>query len=190
MPDSATPKPNALIDLFLELQTLDQVPRSGFSLRGIGKPESVSEHSFHVVFLAWSLVSEEDLDRDRVVELALLHDLAEVRTGDLPRSAAHYLPKGAKRAAESAIARDLLAPLGHKTMDAFTEYQAKATPEARFVGACDRLQLLLKTQVYEDWGALGLGEFWGHLEDLEASEFATIRRLASELAARHQGSDR
>ncbi len=186
-PPQTPPHDNTLLDLFLELQSLDRVPRSGYNLRGITQPESVSEHVFHITFMAWALSAEEDsLNRLRVLELALIHDLAEVRTGDLPRSAAPYLPKGAKRSAESLIARELLAPLGEKGVARFAEYQDKDSPEARFVGACDRLQLLVKTQVYEEWGARGLGEFWGHLEELEASEFESIRHATRALKERRQ----
>jgi putative hydrolase of HD superfamily len=177
-----------LLGLLLELQSLDRVPRSGYNLRGVSPPESVSEHLFHVAFMAWTLAAEESqLDRLRVVELALVHDLAEVRSGDLPRSIAHYLPPGAKKETEKAIASDLLAPLGAKGPELFAEYQAKTSPEARFVGACDRLQLLVKTQVYEEWGSRGLDEFWQHLEELVGSEFASIRQTARQLRHRRQG---
>lgn len=176
-----------LLELLLELQSLDRVPRSGYNLRGVNPPESVSEHLFHVVFIAWSLVAKEShLDRLRVLELALVHDLAEVRSGDLPRSIAHYLPPGAKKETERAIAGDLLAPLGARGPELFAEYQAKGSPEARFVGACDRLQLLVKTQVYEEWGSRGLDEFWQHLEELVDSEFASIRQAARQLHDRRR----
>ena len=139
-----------LLDLLRELQTLDRVPRSGYSLRGVADPESVSEHTFHVTFLAWALADRErDLDRNRVLELALVHDLAEVRTGDLPRPAAAYLPEGAKATAEGAVARELLAPLDPSASELFDEYLSKGSREARFVSACDKLQLLIKASIYE-----------------------------------------
>ena len=176
---------HSLLDLLSELQALDRVPRSGYSLRGVAEPESVSEHSFHTSFLAWALAAEEpELDRLRVVELALVHDLAEVRTGDLPRTAARYLPAGAKATAELAAARELLAPLGDRAADLFAEYQAGETPAARFVGACDKLQLLIKAATYERWGARGLDEFWTHLEGFGDGGFASISRVLEELRAR------
>ncbi len=175
----------SLLDLFFELQALDRVPRAGYSLRGVAEPESVSEHAFHTAFLAWALAAEEpELDRARVVELALVHDLAEVRTGDLPRTAARYLPDGAKAAAERVAAGDLLAPLGEDAARCLAEYQAGETGEARFVATCDKLQLLIKAAVYESWGARGLGEFWTNLEGLTGGGFASIERVLEELKAR------
>jgi putative hydrolase of HD superfamily len=177
----------SLLDLLLELQTLDRVPRSGYSLRGISEPESVSEHSFHLAFLVWALAAEVPaLDRPRAVELALIHDLAEVRTGDLPRSAAHYYPDGAKATAEAAVAAELLAPAGERAAGLFAEYQRRDTREARFVSACDKLQLLIKAFVYESWGAGGLDEFWRWGEDFPDGGFEVVGRIARELTARRR----
>ena len=178
---------HGLLDLLCELQTLDRVPRTGYSLRGVAEPESVSEHSFHTVFLVWALAAEEPgLDRLRAVEVALVHDLAEVRTGDLPRTAARYLPAGAKGAAETAAAADLLAPLGGRAVELFAEYRAGETPEARFVAACDKLQLLIKASVYESWGARNLEEFWANLEGFADGSFESIGRVLAELKARRE----
>ncbi len=177
----------SLLDLLLELQALDRVPRTGYSLRGVPEPESVSEHAFHTTFLAWALAAEEpEIDRARVVELALVHDLAEVRTGDLPRTAARYLPDGAKAQAEREVARELLAPLGERVQGLVAEYQAAETREARFVATCDKLQLLIKAKVYETWGAGNLGEFWTNLKDLSGGGFDSIDRVLEELKTRRR----
>ena len=175
-----------LLDALLELQALDRVPRAGYALRGVAEAESVSEHAFHTTFLAWALAAEEpNLDRARVVELALVHDLAEVRTGDLPRTAAHYLPEGAKARAERAATRDLLAPLGERALALVAEYQAAETQEARFVATCDKLQLLIKASVYESWGAGALGGLKVNSEAaLAGTEFESVRRVVEELKAR------
>lgn len=180
----------SLLDLLLELQTLDRVPRSGYFLRGITDPESVSEHTFHLLFLAWSLAQElPDLDRLRVLELALVHDLAEVRTGDLPRTAAAYFPPGAKAAAEQTAAREILAPLGDRATELLAEYQKRETSEARFVSTCDKLQLLIKVAVYERWGADNLGEFGSLLEHFPDGGFAPIRNLVDELKKLRQKNE-
>lgn len=178
---------NSLLDLLLELQTLDRVPRSGYSLRGVPEPESVSEHTFHTAFLVWALAPEvPELDRTRLMELALVHDLPEVRFGDLPRTAADYLPPGAKAEAESAAARDLLAPLGERAAALHAEYQAKESPEARFVAACDKLHILIKALVYEGWGTTGLDEFWARGESFPDGGFEPVRRLVAELLSRRR----
>jgi putative hydrolase of HD superfamily len=122
------------LDLFLELQTLDRVPRSGYVLRGVPDPESVTEHSFHVVFLVWAIGPRiPGIDLLRAVGIALVHDLAEIRVGDLPRTAAPYFPEGAKKAAESLAMDDILAPLPAETRALYEEYERGESAEARLV---------------------------------------------------------
>ena len=176
-----------LLETLLEIQVLDRVPRSGYSLRGVPEPESVSEHSFHLTFLAWVLADEEpELDRARVMELALLHDVAEARFGDLPRSAAHYLPTGAKAIAETAAVEEILAPLGPRAAELYAEYATRESREAQFVAACDKLQLLIKTSAYEGWGSRGLQELWDATEPFPDGGFAGIRRIYDELRQRRK----
>lgn len=179
----------SLLDLLLELQTLDRVPRSGYFLRGISDCESVSEHTFHLAMLVWFLAGEEPaVDRARAVELALMHDLAELRIGDLPRTATTYLPADVKHAAERRAAADILAPADPRATALYEEYEEGATAEARFVRACDKLQLMVKVTVYESWGHRGLAEFWGHPANFPKSEFAAIERLFRSLQERATGS--
>lgn len=174
----------SILELLTELQILDRVPRIGYNLRGVDRPESVSEHTFHVVFLAWSLARETpQLDRLKVLELALVHDLPEVRMGDLPRTAASYFPPGAKSSAELAAAKDILAPLGQPGVALVQEYQQGSSAEARFVNRCDKLQLLLKVAVYERWGAGGLEEFHEALDNFDDGGFDALGRTVAELRA-------
>jgi putative hydrolase of HD superfamily len=178
--------PNAtLLDLLLELQALDRVPRSGYVLRGVAEPESVTEHSWHVLFLVWSLgACIPGIDLPRAVEIALVHDLAELRIGDLPRTSSHYFPAGAKKAAEAAAMADVLAPLPARARELYDEYQAASTPEAKLVKACDKLQLMLKVAVYERWGQGALAEFWDNPDNFPDGGFPAVAELFEELRAR------
>ena len=63
----------SLLDLLLELQTLDRVPRSGYFLRGISDCESVSEHTFHLALLVWLLAGDEPVE----TQIRLMIDFAE-----------------------------------------------------------------------------------------------------------------
>ena len=181
-------KPNeTLVDLLLELQALDRVPRMGYALRGVPEAESVAEHTFHVATLVWALAADEaSVDPLRALELALLHDLAEVRTGDLPMTAGRYLPEGAKAAGERAAFDELLAPLGERAQRLLDDLDASTSAEARFVKACDKLQLMLKVTAYERWGARGLQEFWENEGNFRPGEFETVDRMFAELTKRRQ----
>jgi len=178
-----------LLDLLLEAQLLDRIPRSGYVLRGVADPESVTEHSWHVLFLVWAVGSRiGSLDLGRAVEIALVHDLAELRIGDLPRTSAHYFPEGAKKAAESAAMADVLAPLPARSRALYQEYQDGTTPEARLVKACDKLQLMLKVAVYERWGTGALAEFWDNPDNFPDPAFPEVAELFDELRRRREAA--
>jgi len=107
-----------LLDLLLETATLKRMPRIGWEMRGVPHVESVAEHSFGTALVALALaetVAVEGqagpLDLERVLIMALLHDLAEVRLTDLPVSAVRLIPPEVKSQAETAAISDLLAPL-------------------------------------------------------------------------------
>jgi putative hydrolases of HD superfamily len=169
---------DTLLDLCLELQILDRVPRSGYVLRGVDHPESVTEHSWHVLFLVWALGARiPDLDVHHAVEIALVHDMAELRIGDLPRVASRYFPDGAKKTAEMAAMGEILAPLPESALGLYREYQEGTTPEARLVKACDKLQLMLKVTVYERWGTGALNEFWDNPDNFPDCGFAVVKEL-------------
>ena len=184
--------PNAsLIDLLLELQTLDRVPRMGYLLRGVAHAESVTEHSWHVLFLVWALGQDEpSLNLSRAIEMALVHDLAELRIGDLPRTVARYFPPGAKAAAEAAALDEILAPLPASAKELWQDYHAGASAEARFVKACDKLQLMVKVSAYERWGEGALAEFWDNPDNFPDGGFASVRIAFDELRQRRQATSR
>lgn len=178
--------PRSLLDVLLELQFLDRVPRTGFALRGVSDPESVSEHSWHLALLVWLLAPKvPGVDPARALEMALVHDLAEVRLGDLPLTSSGYFPPGAKEEAEGNAFSDLTAPLDDRARSLFAEYQQADTPEARLVKACDKLQLMLKVAVYEGWGARGLGEFWENPGNFPQLEIDAVDELVAQLRGRH-----
>ena len=176
---------DTLLDLCLELQILDRVPRSGYVLRGVDHPESVTEHSWHVLFLVWALGPRiPGLDVHHAVEIALVHDLAELRIGDLPRVASRYFPEGAKKTAEMAAMGEILAPLPERALALYREYQEGTTPEARLVKACDKLQLMLKVTVYERWGTGALAEFWDNPDNFPDGGFEPVKELFEALRER------
>jgi putative hydrolase of HD superfamily len=179
-----------LLDLLLEAQALDRVPRMGYLLRGVADAESVTEHSWHVLFLVWTLgPAVPGVDLARALEIALVHDLAELRIGDLPRTAGRYFDPGAKRAAESAAIDEILAPLPPRARALHAEYQAGASPEARLVKACDKLQLMLKIAVYERWGEGGLAGFWDNPDNFPDSGFPAVEALFADLRRRRAAGE-
>ncbi|MEM1008275.1 MAG: HD domain-containing protein [Myxococcota bacterium] len=70
-----------------QISSLKHVPRTGWALRGVPNPESVAAHSFGVGLWAWWLFQrhpqKQILSLEKILLLALLHDLPEAGIGDL-----------------------------------------------------------------------------------------------------------
>ncbi|HFD40289.1 MAG TPA: HD family hydrolase [Anaerolineae bacterium] len=176
-----------LLNLLLEAATLKRVPRTGWGMRGVPHVESVAEHSFGVAFVALALTDllEEPLDREKVLIMALLHDLAEVRLTDLPISAVRLLPAEIKSRAEAEALADLLAPLpgGERLRALWQEFEDRTSPEGRLVRDADKLEMMIQCLRYEQAGSRGLDEFWAALDRREwhyplcAALYARLRAM-------------
>jgi putative hydrolase of HD superfamily len=160
---------DALVDFFLEAATLKRVPRSGWQVRGVPHVESVAEHSFGVGLMALALADAVEaetpartLDLEKVLVMALLHDLAEVRLTDLPVSAQRLIPLAIKSEAEASAMEDLLAPLpkAERWAALWLEYEERTGPEAQLVRDVDKLEMMVQCLRYEQAGSQGLDEFW------------------------------
>lgn len=72
-----------LIDFLIEIGGLKGKKRRGWMLHQIKNSESTAEHTFRVAIMAWVLGKRKKLDLERVLKIALIHDLCEVYSPDL-----------------------------------------------------------------------------------------------------------
>lgn len=158
---------------------LKSTPRTGWLDRGVpaSDTESVADHSFQTALLAWlAAAADPTLDRDRILKLAIVHDLPEAVTGDVPPYDQHGVPdsgadraawrayldrrhirsaesKRAKRAAESDAMQEMLADLqGNARVELaalWHELNEGLTIEARFVKQADKLEAYLQSLAYQ-----------------------------------------
>ncbi len=144
-----------MIDALLEALGLKALPRTGWLRRGIEAPESVAAHSWGVAWVTLVLLAEE-LDLERALAYAVLHDLPEVRTGDV--TPADGVPPALKAAREDQAMAGLCASLPAHLLTRWRAYEAQADPEARFVKQLDRLDMALQAVAYSG-PEHDLGEF-------------------------------
>jgi putative hydrolase of HD superfamily len=167
-----------VLKTLIELQRLKGLERTGWMLRGIAQgAESVAAHSYGVAVAAMLLADEVlarggNVDVERVLRIALLHDWAETRVGDLPRTASEYFGAEARKRAERAAFGDLVQGAGERVAARYDElheeYEERASMEARLVKAADIVDLLVQTLAFERAGVRGLDEFW---EGASAQDF-------------------
>ena len=158
-----------MLSTLIELQRLKRLDRTGWTLRGLPNgTESVAAHSFGVSVTAMLLADKfvaqgVSVDVEKVLRIALLHDWAETRVGDMPRTATLYFGSDARKQAETAAFSDVVGGIdAAKDLYAnlYAEYEHRSSLEARLVKAADVLDLLVQVLALERAGARGLDEFW------------------------------
>lgn len=127
-----------LADLFHEAGMLRHTPRSGYAFLGSGR-ESVAEHSYRMSVIGLALARLAGADAGRVLELCLLHDLHEARTGDFNYVNHRYNTCRAREALADAVEGS---GLEEEILSAYDEFEARETLEARLARDADQLDLI------------------------------------------------
>tara|TARA_B100001146_G_scaffold119472_1_gene105011 strand:+ start:225 stop:674 length:450 start_codon:yes stop_codon:yes gene_type:complete len=136
---------------------LKDVIRAGWIRAGVKNPESVAAHSWGMALLA-TQICPDDLNIQRVLELCILHDIAEVHVGDITPH--DNVSDEEKHRRES----EAIQQMGVEAADAFAEYEAQESAEARFVRYLDKLDMALQAEIYEGQN-LDLSEFKKAVDD-------------------------
>ncbi len=191
-----------MIETLLELQRLKKLDRTGWTLRGqAAGAESVAAHTFGVAAVAMMLADELVarglcVNVERVLRMALLHDWAEARMGDMPRTGSCYFSVEVRTKAERAAFDDIVEGVGEARSKMYGElhvdYEERKSLEARLVKAADVIDLLLQALAFERAGARGLDEFWENVLErdlqLESSAGELVHELLSELTEAHHAT--
>ena len=155
------------LKLLDDVIALKRVPRSGWITYRISKHdvECVSSHSYSVTVIALVMsekvrLTNREVDMEKVLKMALLHDLSESMTFDISKAYLRYLGgKGERikthldRKATSRILADLNNVRLAKTFRLIIgEYVAARSLEAKIVHCADAIDLLLQVIEYEKMG--------------------------------------
>ena len=137
-------------DELKEILGLKDVLRAGWVRAGIESPESVAAHSWGMSMLALKLAPKE-LNLARVLSLCIVHDIPEVRVGDLTPH-----DDISNKAQDELRAMTEMAP---EWVGLFEEYEQGQTPEAKFVKQLDKLDMALQAEIYQTKFGISLDEF-------------------------------
>jgi putative hydrolase of HD superfamily len=184
------------IAFLTELMRLKALPRTGWLLRGVRDVESIADHTFGVAWIAMLLADRAvarglEINVEKVLRMALLHDLSEARTGDLPSTIKPYFPGDTLKQADEQAAREILQPLGEagtNYLALWHEYEQRTSLESRLVKAADKLDLLLQAREYEKGGAKNLDEFWDQADE-DFAKLGIEKMITDILAALSQSVD-
>lgn len=181
-----------MLRILIELQRLKNLDRTGWTLRGLSNgTESVAAHSFGVAVTAMTLADELHargvaVNTERLLRMALLHDWAETRVGDMPKTAASYFGADLRKRAETAAFADVVSGAGNGGSlyrELYDDYEHRQSFEARLVKAADVIDLLVQALALERAGARGLDEFWEAVEAKDLQLEGPARDILNELFA-------
>ena len=144
-------------DALIEALGLKDVVRAGWIRAGVKQPESVAAHSWGMAMLATQLCPEH-LNVQRVLELCILHDVAEVIVGDITPH------DDIETSEKHRLEMDAIREMGIDAEEVFTEYEQQVTEESQFVRYLDKLDMALQAEIYEGQG-LDLNEFKKPVEE-------------------------
>ncbi|MDR1487305.1 MAG: HD domain-containing protein [Deltaproteobacteria bacterium] len=148
-------------DFLFEVASLKRTPRTGYQFLGRGH-ENVAEHSFGVAMLAWVLGRMSgEADLERLLSMAIFHDLAEARTGDLNYVNKRYVIPLEEQAFSDA-ARDL--PFEKELLEIKNEWLESESLEAKLASDADQLDMMIELRRLSAHGWNQAGEWLVYAE--------------------------
>ena len=165
-----------IADFLFEGRILKDLPRAGYHFLGSGK-ENVAEHSFMTALIAFIIARiEKDVDNEKLISMALLHDLCEARTGDL-----NYVQQKYVKTEDKKVLSDLTSGLtfGEDIAKLIIEFNECETREAKLANDADQLSFILELKKLQDTGAKS-PERWINIV-VERLETKTGKKIAQSI---------
>jgi putative hydrolase of HD superfamily len=93
------------------------------------------------------------------MEMAICHDVAEVRVGDITPHDGVSDDEKVRMETEAMVEISSRLPQGELMLELFQEYELGVTPESRFLKLCDKLDMALQSYVYQSRTDVDLSNF-------------------------------
>ena len=141
---------NRDLEFLYEIGSLRNIPRAWIQHLAT-HCSSTLEHSLRVVFLSLLIARREGVkNEEKLIKMALVHDLAEARTADLAYVHKVYTHTDDARAAHDLFTGTALADLE----DILREYEKRISAEAKIVKDADNLDIDLELRELMEQGNL------------------------------------
>lgn len=190
--NAASSSSRAAIDFLTLTRSLKTTKRTGWVMSGVQNPESIADHMYRMSLMAMiASFSNESLDTNRCIKLALIHDLAEAKVGDItPHCGVSDEEKYKLELGTMEQIQSMLGPLGgDEILDLWKEYEEGSTTEAKLLKDLDKIEMILQAQEYEAEGSSekSLEQFFTSTEGKWRTEIG--RAWAEEIVSRRKKSD-
>ncbi len=152
------------LDFFRTVGKSKRLSRSGWVREKVKEPESVAEHSFRVGVLAMILSDKLNVDKDKLIKMALIHDLGEVFTGDIVWMRGEVVDIKMREEKEEEELKSLIGLFEMIYDDSyikiFEEMLERITKEAKVFWQLDKLEMAIQALEYEEMDGKNLEEFF------------------------------
>jgi len=137
------------VGFLFETRILKYLPRTSVPYLKTPLKENVAEHTFYTTIIAWILAELEKVNEDKVIKMALIHDLAEARGGERNLINKFYSqPPNEPKIIEEVSQAYHLKNLG--ILELFQEFSEEKTKEAKIVKDADIIAgMLLEKEVLD-----------------------------------------
>ena len=141
-------------DFFKNILDLKNIQRKGWIDKlDIKNPESVADHSYSMTLMSMIVSELHDFNTNKIVKMALLHDLAESIVGDYTPG---EISKQKKIELENDAMKKILEKLPHELIknyqDVWNEFLVGESEESIFVHEMDKLEMIFQAKQYLDEG--------------------------------------
>lgn len=175
-PEAGETKINYVLVFLQIVSLLKSQRRTGWVDHGIPDCESISDHMYRMGVTSL-LIKNKDVDTNKCVKIAIVHDIAESLVGDITPfdgvtkeekhrrelDTIHYLSDLVKKYDEEN---------GKEILELWLDYENIRTLEARYVKDIDKFEMLLQGFEYEKkfQGTKRLDQFWGARSSVKTDE--------------------
>lgn len=124
------------LEFLYEMGTLRYIPRMWQRFLRIDG-DNLAEHHLRVAWTALFIAKHEKVtDTDKILKMALIHDIAESRTGDVDYLSRQYVIRNEDLGFEDMVGNTAMAD---ELRDLYKEYEERKSPESRIVKDADNL---------------------------------------------------
>ncbi|HCX73320.1 MAG TPA: phosphodiesterase [Candidatus Cloacimonas sp.] len=168
------------LQIYWDLVELKSLLRQGWLKSGIDANicESVADHSFGTAVLALFLCPAH-LNKQRVLEMAILHETGEVITGDItPHDG---ISEKEKNHLETKAVEKIFSQLENSEywLNLWLDFEEGRTAEGCFVKQLDKLEMAFQAKMYSKLTGKDMGKFYKSAENVMQDN--TLKKLLEKI---------
>jgi putative hydrolases of HD superfamily len=138
---------------FSTVGKLKTLKRTGWVDNEVSLPESVADHMYRMSMLCFML-TDTSIDKDRLIKICMVHDLAEAIVGDITPEDKSGVSKEDKQAMEIKALQEIVNDIGHPEIsneirELWMEYEDGVTELGKIAKQLDKYEMILQADEYE-----------------------------------------